>query len=48
MVEDSIFFAGLSGPRKSRQIVLAFKASEVQEVRWRMTRTGRANGSTKN
>ena len=39
MVEDSIFFAGLSGPRKSRQIVLAFKASEVQEVRWEMTRT---------
>ena len=39
MVEDSIFFAGLSGPRKSRQIVLAFKASEVQEVRWQMTRT---------
>jgi len=48
MVEDSIFFAGLSGPRKSRQIVLAFKASEIQEVRWHMTRTGRANGSTKN
>ena len=39
MVEDSIFFAGLGGPRKSRQIVLAFKASEVQEVRWQLTRT---------
>ena len=41
-VEESIFFAGLSGPRKTRQIVLAFKASEFPEVRWRLTRTGRA------
>ena len=47
MVEDSIFFAGLSGPRKSRQIVLAFKASEVPEVRWELTRTRLAtNGQT--
>jgi uncharacterized heparinase superfamily protein len=39
IVEDSIFFAGLGGPRKTRQIVLAFRASEVQEVRWQLTRT---------
>ena len=45
IVEDSIFFAGLSGPRKSRQIVLAFKASEVQEVRWEMTRARLAGSS---
>ena len=45
MVEDSIFFAGLSGPRKSRQIVLAFNASEVEEVRWEMTRTRFAGSS---
>jgi uncharacterized heparinase superfamily protein len=38
-VEESIFFAGLGGPRRSRQIVLAFKASEFGEVRWQMTRT---------
>jgi len=45
-VEESIFFAGLSGPRKTRQIVLAFKASEMQEVRWQFTRTRLAGGET--
>lgn len=40
-VEDSIFFADLAGPRRSRQIVLSFKASEVPEVNWRFTRTAR-------
>lgn len=39
VVEDSIFFAGLAGPQKSRQIVLYFKASETPEVSWRFTRT---------
>jgi len=39
-VEDSIFFAGLAGPQRSRQIVLAFKASEIAEVHWQLTRTG--------
>ncbi|TIW81737.1 MAG: heparinase, partial [Mesorhizobium sp.] len=38
-VEESIYFAGLSGPRRSRQIVLAFKASEITEVHWQLTRT---------
>lgn len=38
VVEDSIFFAGLAGPQKSRQIVLSFKASEVPEVNWRFRR----------
>ncbi|TGT33246.1 heparinase, partial [Mesorhizobium sp. M4B.F.Ca.ET.169.01.1.1] len=38
-VEESIYFAGLSGPRRSRQIVLAFKASEIAEVHWQLTRT---------
>lgn len=37
-IEESIFFAGLSGPRRSRQIVLSFKASERPELRWRMMR----------
>ncbi len=39
-IEESIFFAGLSGPRRSRQIVISFKASEVPEMRWRLTRIG--------
>jgi len=38
-IEESIFFANLAGPRKSRQIVLAGKASEFPEIRWRLTRT---------
>lgn len=38
-VEESIYFAGLGGPRRSRQIVLAFKASEIFEVHWQFTRT---------
>jgi uncharacterized heparinase superfamily protein len=45
-VEESIFFAGLSGPRKTFQIVLAFKASEQPEVRWQFTRVGLAGGET--
>jgi uncharacterized heparinase superfamily protein len=39
-VEESIFFAGLGGPRRSRQIVLAFKASRLPEVHWQLTRAG--------
>jgi uncharacterized heparinase superfamily protein len=37
-VEESIFFAGLIGPRRSRQIVIAWRASEQPEVRWRLER----------
>ncbi len=37
-IEESIFFAGLGGPRRTRQIVLALKASERQSVAWRFTR----------
>lgn len=36
-VEDSIFFASLVGPRRSRQIVLSFRASQLHQVRWRFT-----------
>jgi uncharacterized heparinase superfamily protein len=39
-VEDSIYFAGLLGPWKTRQIVLNFEAQELSSVRWRLTRTG--------
>lgn len=37
-VEESIFFSALGGPRRSRQIVLPFKASEVSEVHWNFVR----------
>lgn len=39
IVEESIFFAGLGGPKKSRQIVLSFKASARDEVTWRFERS---------
>lgn len=45
-IEESIFFAGLSGPRKTRQIVLGFNASEVNEVAWEFRRIRRGNGDT--
>ncbi|WP_203422614.1 heparinase II/III family protein, partial [Acidovorax sp. ST3] len=41
-VEESIFFAGIVGPRRSRQIVLHFHASTQAEVHWQFVRTGTA------
>lgn len=41
-VEESIFFAGIVGPRRSRQIVLHFQASALAEVHWQFVRTGPA------
>lgn len=38
-IEESIYFCGLGGPRRSRQIVFNFKASEIQELHWQLTRT---------
>ena len=38
VIEDSIFFAGLSGPRRTKQIVLAFQLAELQDVRWQFRR----------
>lgn len=38
-IEETIFFAGLGGPRRSRQLVLSFRASQLPEVRWQMTRS---------
>ena len=37
-IEDSIFFAGFRGPVTSKQIVLAFPASELPEVNWQFSR----------
>lgn len=37
-IEDTIYFAGLAGPRRSRQIVLAGKARDMHVVRWRFER----------
>ncbi|MFN4274019.1 MAG: heparinase II/III family protein [Aliihoeflea sp.] len=40
-VEESIFFAGLSGPRRSCQIVISFEPSAHPEVEWRLVRGNR-------
>lgn len=44
-VEESVYFAGIAGPRRSLQIVLAFRVPEVPEVAWRFTRVALASGS---
>ena len=44
-VEESIYFAALGGPRRSRQIVLSFKASDIPEVHWQFTRILNAGSS---
>ena len=44
-VEESIYFAALGGPRRSRQIVLSFRAGEVPQVRWALVRNGLAGHS---
>ena len=37
-VEETLFFAGLAGAARSRQIVLSCRAAEMPEIRWRFTR----------
>lgn len=37
-IEDSLFFAGFAGPRRSRQLVLSYRASEHPEIHWRFLR----------
>ncbi len=39
-LEESIFFAGVSGPQQTLQIVLAYKASAFPDIHWRFVRTG--------
>lgn len=44
-LEESIFFAGLVGPRRSRQVVIAWKASQRPEVHWRLQRIDAASAA---
>ncbi len=37
-VEESLFFAGVGGPRRAHQLVLSYKASEHPEIHWRLMR----------
>ncbi|MGL4488758.1 MAG: heparinase II/III family protein [Rhizobiaceae bacterium] len=45
MIAESVFFAGISGPQRTKMIVLEFHASEVDMVNWQFTRTGLGNWS---
>lgn len=47
VVEESIFFAAVAGPCRSRQIVLHFLAPESGAVRWRFERTHNILASAK-
>jgi uncharacterized heparinase superfamily protein len=38
-IEGSLFFAGISGPQKTKMIVLKIDVKHIQSVNWRMTRT---------
>ena len=40
-VEESIFFAAVGGPRRSRQIVLYCNASERPQVSWQLEKRRR-------
>jgi uncharacterized heparinase superfamily protein len=37
--QESLFFAGISGPQKTSMLVLEFDANQVREVHWQFTRT---------
>lgn len=37
---ESIFFGGLTGPQRTRQLLLEYSASDHPEVNWRFVRTG--------
>ena len=37
-IEESLFFAGLGGPRRARQLVFAYRASDHPEIHWRFMR----------
>ncbi len=38
-LQESIFFAGVTGPVKTQAICLEFRTSDISEVQWRFTRT---------
>ncbi len=44
-IAESMFFAGISGPQKTKMLVLEFHASEIDIVNWQFTRTGLGNWS---
>ena len=45
--EESLYFAGIAGPRKTFQLVISFKASETPEATWRLTRTAIGKGAAR-
>jgi len=41
LVDETIFFAGLAGPRRSKQIVLAGRVADIPAIRWRFEQIAR-------
>lgn len=37
-IQDDVFFADIAGPRRSRQIALAFRVGPTPEIRWTLVR----------
>jgi uncharacterized heparinase superfamily protein len=44
-IAESVFFAGISGPQRTKMLVLEFHASEVDIVNWQFTRIALGNWS---
>ena len=42
VVEESMFFASIGGPRRTRQLVVEIDPSVLPEVAWRFTRVEKA------
>jgi uncharacterized heparinase superfamily protein len=44
-IAQSMFFAGISGPQRTKMLVLEFHASQIDSVNWQFTRIGLGNWS---
>jgi uncharacterized heparinase superfamily protein len=44
-IDESVYFAGISGPQKTKMILLEFDATDISEVTWQFTRTALGNWS---
>ncbi len=44
-IDASVYFAGISGPQKTKMILLEFDATDISEVTWQFTRTALGNWS---
>ncbi len=45
IIDESVYFAGISGPQKTKMILLEFDAADISDVTWQFTRTALGNWS---